>query len=127
MIMDKNYHLGLLCFTHLLIGADGVSDQIELDALSSIKSKENIPDFTFKEFEGIKKINSEREIYQHGLDHLSRCTENEKLRVFATLYRLSEVDGRVHSKEIRLLLYSVETAGIEFNDVVDYVKSNPMF
>jgi hypothetical protein len=38
-----------------------------------------------------------------------------------------EVDGRVHSKEIRLLLYSVETAGIEFNDVVDYVRANPLF
>lgn len=125
--MNKNYHLGLLCFAHLLIGADGVADRIELDALSSIKTKENIPDFTFTEFENIKKINSEREIYQYGLDHLSKCTENEKLRVFATLYRLSEVDGRVHAKEIRLLLYSVETAGIEFNDVVEYVKTNPSF
>lgn len=125
--MNKNYHLGLLCFAHLLIGADGVADRIELDALSSIKTKESIPEFTFTEFEEIKKINSEREIYQYGLDHLSKCTESEKLRVFATLYRLSEVDGRVHAKEIRLLLYSVETAGIEFNDVVEYVKSNPSF
>ena len=125
--MDKNYHLGLLCFTHLLIDADGVTDRNELDALASIMSKENIPDYRFNEFEEIKRQSTEREIYQHGLDHLAKCSEDEKLRVFGTLYRLSEVDGRVHSKEIRLLLYSVETVGIEFNDVVDYVRSNPSF
>ena len=31
---------------------------------------------------------------------------------------MSEVDGRVHVKEVRLLLYSIKMAGIEFNDVV---------
>ena len=122
--MDNHYHMGLLCFAHLLIGADGVADRNELDALSIIKIKENIPDSTFNDFEEVKKISTEREIYQQGLEQLSKCSADEKLRVFATLYRLSEVDGRVHTKEIRLLLYSVETAGIEFNDVVDYVKMN---
>jgi uncharacterized tellurite resistance protein B-like protein len=107
-----------------LIGADGVADRNELDALSIIKVKENIPESTFNKFEEVKKISTERDIYQQGLEQLSKCSEDEKLRVFATLYRLSEVDGRVHAKEIRLLLYSVETAGIEFNDVVDYVKMN---
>jgi len=125
--MDKHYHMGLLCFAHLLIGADGVADRNELDAWSIIKVKENIPDSTFNEFEEIKNTRPEREIYHYGLEQLTKCSENEKLRVFGTLYRLSEVDGRVHTKEIRLLLYSVETAGIEFNDVVDYVKVNKLF
>lgn len=125
--MDKNYHIGLLCFTHLLIGADGVADRAETDALSDIKVKENIPESIVREFEELKKKSSEREIYQMGLGYLTSCSEQEKLRVFGTLYRLSEVDGRVHAKEIRLLLYSVETAGIEFNDVVDYVRTNPLF
>ena len=125
--MDKHYHMGLLCFAHLLIGADGVTDRNELDAWSIIKVKESIPESTFNEFEEIKNTRTEREIYLHGLEQIGKCAENEKLRVFGTLYRLSEVDGRVHTKEIRLLLYSVETAGIEFNDVVDYVKVNKLF
>lgn len=123
--MDKNYQLGLLCFIHLLISADGVTNNDELDALSKIKNNENIPDTIIREFEEAKKSKTEREIYQHGLDYLTSCSDSEKLKVFATLYRLSEVDGRVHIKEIRLLLYSVKTAGIEFNDVVDYAKANP--
>jgi hypothetical protein len=68
---------------------------------------------------------TEREAYSKGLDHLTHCNDDEKLRVFATLYRLSEVDGRVHAKEIRLLLYSLKTAGIEFNEVVDFAKQHP--
>jgi hypothetical protein len=123
--MDKNYQLGLLYFIHLLISADGVADWYELDALSKIKIKENIPDATFREFDETIRSKSEREIYQNGLDHLASCSDSEKLKVFATLYRLSEVDGRVHTKEIRLLLYSVKIAGVEFNDVVDYAKANP--
>lgn len=122
--MDKNYQLGLLYFIHLLISADGVTNSDELDALSKIKLRENIPENIICEFEGIKNSKTEREIYQNGLDHLTSCSDLEKLKVFATLYRLSEVDGRVHIKEIRLLLYSVKTAGIEFNDVVDYAKAN---
>ena len=124
--MDKNYHLGLLYLIHLLINVDGVADRKELDALYKIKIKENIPDATFQEFEETTKSKTEREIYQRGFDHLRKCSDVEKLRVFATLYRLSEVDGRVHPKEIRLLLYSLKTAGIEFNAVVDYAKTNPL-
>jgi hypothetical protein len=123
--MDKNYQLGLLYFIHLLISADGVTNMDELDALSKIKLRENIPDNIICEFEEIKNSKTEREIYQSGLDHLTSCSDHEKLKVFSTLYRLSEVDGRVYTKEIRLLLYSLKTAGIEFNDVVDYAKANP--
>ena len=43
----------------------------------------------------------------------------EKLNAFVHLYKLSEVDGSVHVKEVRLLLYSIKMAGIEFNDVVE--------
>ena len=124
--MDKNYQLGLLHFIHLLIRADGVADHHELDALSEIKLKENISEAIFLEYEdAASKVKSEEELYQRGMDHLGACSDDEKLKIFATLYKLSEVDGRVHAKEIRLLLYSVKTAGIGFNDVVDYAKANP--
>jgi uncharacterized tellurite resistance protein B-like protein len=123
--MEKNYQLALLYFVHLLIGADGVADRTEVEALDRIKQKENISDQTFADFNKAISSRSERETYQIAIDHLSKCNEAEKLKVFGTLYRLSEVDGRVHTKEIKLLLYSIEDAGIEFNDVVDYAKANP--
>jgi len=41
------------------------------------------------------------------------------LKAFVTLYKISEIDGRVHVKEVRLLLYSIKMTGIEFDDVVE--------
>jgi hypothetical protein len=52
----------------------------------------------------------------------SECTDEEKLDAFAHLYNMSEVDGSVHVREVRLLLYSIKAAGIEFNDVVNHAK-----
>jgi uncharacterized tellurite resistance protein B-like protein len=123
--MEENYQLALLYFVHLLIGADGVADETEVEALHRIKRAENIPDRIYADFCIALPSRSERETYQTAIDHLLKCNDSEKLKLFGTLYRLSEVDGRVHTKEIKLLLYSIEDAGIEFNDVVDYAKANP--
>jgi uncharacterized tellurite resistance protein B-like protein len=117
--MNRNYQLGLLCLTHLLIGADGTIHNNEVDALKIIKDNEKISDPLFNEFEHLVSNKKEKEIFQAGIDLLSHCNNDEKLMVFAMLYKLSEVDGRVHVKEIRLLLYSIKVAGIEFDDVVN--------
>jgi uncharacterized tellurite resistance protein B-like protein len=123
--MEKNYQLGLLYFIHLLISADGVTDKSELAALNRIKSSEKIPAAIVSEFEKSIESKTDQEIYQMGLSYLRKCSESQKLKVFAILYQLSEIDGMVHTKEIRLLLYSAKTAGIEFNEVVDFSRSNP--
>ena len=47
------------------------------------------------------------------------------MNAFVILYKMSEVDGRVHVKEIKLLLYSIKLAGIEFDDVVNLAKVTP--
>ncbi len=119
MAANKNYQLGLLHLVHLLISADGVIDEKERNAIFKIKTKENIPDSVFSEFEGEIATKKEREIYQQGIALVNECTDEEKLKAFVHLYRLSEVDGNVHVKEVRLLLYSIKMAGIEFNDVVE--------
>jgi hypothetical protein len=36
---------------------------------------------------------------------------------------MSEVESTVHVKEVRLLLYSIRMAAIEFNDVVEKAKA----
>jgi uncharacterized tellurite resistance protein B-like protein len=121
--MNKNYHLGLLYLVKLLIDADGVADNKELQALRAIKDQENIPDDTFKEFETPVASLKERDIYERGISLINSCTREEKLNAFSTLYKLSEVDGRVHVKEIKLLLYSIKSAGVDFDDVVNHAKS----
>jgi uncharacterized tellurite resistance protein B-like protein len=120
---SKNAQMGLLYIAHLLIGSDGVIDAKEYQALDSIRKKEKIADSLFKEFEDIIKNKSERDIYIEGIDMLNNCTDEEKLNSFVHLYKMSEVDGRVHVKEVRLLLYTIKSSGIEFNDVVARAKS----
>jgi uncharacterized tellurite resistance protein B-like protein len=116
--MNKNYQFGLLYLIHLLMSADGVIDDNETHALSSIKTKEGIPDSTFHEFKKAISERKGREIYQAGIEYMNLCTDEEKLKAFVTLYKMSEVDGRVHVKEVRLLLYCIKVSGIEFDDVV---------
>lgn len=123
--MEKHYHLGLLCFVHLLIKADGVTDKTELDAFEKIKGGEHISPEAVSEFDKWIAGKSEPEIYRYGLGHLKECTEQEKLRVFAILYKLSEIDGRVHTQELRMLLNTVKTAGVDFNAVVEFARSQP--
>lgn len=118
MTPPKTYQLGLLYLVHLLVSADGVIDETEKKALNKVKGKENIPDSVFTEFEKQIAAKTEREIYQEGIELINHCSDEEKLNAFVHLYKASEVDGRVHVKEVRLLLYSIKLAGIEFNDVV---------
>ena len=125
--MSKDYHMGLLHLVHLLVSADGVIDESEKAALQAIKKREGISDDVFNQFEQTVKTRKEREIYETGIDYLNKCTEDEKLRAFVILYKISEVDGRVHVKEVRLLLYSIKLTGVEFDDVISQAAGIPTF
>ena len=123
--MNRDYHLGLLYFVHLLIDADGVMDERELEALKIVREREMIPGPVVEEFERNVRRKSEHDIYRTGLEFIDRCSHQEKLSIFSTLYKLSEVDGRVHTKEIRLLLYSLRDAGMNFDEVVNSTRRTP--
>jgi hypothetical protein len=125
--MNKNYQLGLLYLVHLLVSADGVVDANELAALDKIKSREKISDEVYAQFKRDIEIKKERDIFQEGIDSISNCSTQEKLHAFSILYKMSEVDGRVHVKEVRLLLYSTKMTGVEFDDVVTMAASMPSF
>jgi uncharacterized tellurite resistance protein B-like protein len=125
--MNKNYQLGLLYLVHLLVSADGVVDENELAALDKIKEREKISDEIFAQFKKDISIMKEREIYQLGIDNITPCSDKEKLNAFSILYKMSEVDGRVHVKEVRLLLYSTKVTGVEFDDVVKQAATLPSF
>jgi uncharacterized tellurite resistance protein B-like protein len=123
--MSHHYHLGLLCLTHLLVSADGVLDDCEVDALQIIKEKEGISNTLFESFHLLISHRKEREIFQTGIDAINQCTVEQRIRVFVMLYKLSEVDGRVHVKEIRLLLYALKLADVEFDEVVNRAMNTP--
>src|SRR6478736_2596824 len=119
MSAKKDCQLGLLYLVHLLISADGVVNQEEEAAVKRIMDSEGIPADVFEEFKAKIATTKERDIYQAGIDSINLCSDEDKLRAFVHLYKMSEVDGSVHVKEVRLLLYSIKSAGIEFNDVVE--------
>lgn len=121
--MNNNaYYSGLLYLIHLLMGVDGELDENELLALKKIRNTEEIPENVFSEFERDIKQLDERDIFKKGIQLINQCSENEKLKAFVTLYKMSEVDGHVHLKEIKLLLYSIEMAGVGFDEVVHEAK-----
>jgi uncharacterized tellurite resistance protein B-like protein len=122
MDSSKNYQLGLLYLAHLLINADGIVNETEKQALLKIKTKEEIPNPVFDEFLREVIRLKPKEIYQKGIELINECEDEKKLKAFAHLYKISEVDGSVHVKEVRLLLYSVKMADIEFDDVVALAK-----
>ena len=118
MASTKSFQLGLLYLTHLLINADGIVNEGEERALQKIKEKEKIPSDVFEEFLDDVKTKTPKTIYQDGVALINECDDERKLNALAHMYKLTEVDGSVHVKEVRLLLYSIKMATIEFNDVV---------
>ena len=123
MNFTPNAQLGLLYLAHLRISADGIIDTKEYQALTKIKAKESISYQDFNKFQESVRNKTERDIYREGIEMMNNCTEEEKLTAFVHLYKMSEADGRTHIKEVRLLLYSIKNAGIEFNDVVARAQS----
>lgn len=120
--MNTNYQRGLLNLVQLVISADGVIDRREEDAFEKIRKAEKITDEVFNSFKEEAKTKKERDIYQDGIRLINSCDDDEKVRAFVYLYKLSEADSQVHVKEIRLLLYSIKLSGVEFNDVVELSK-----
>ena len=123
MNTNKNYQLGLLSLVHLLMNADGVIDDNEKQALVRLKLSEQIPDDVFDEFTDGVKLKKQREIYEQGIHLINQCNDQEKLKAFVHLYKMTEVDGYIHVKEVRLLLYSIKMVNIEFSDVVELANN----
>jgi uncharacterized tellurite resistance protein B-like protein len=123
--VDNPCHSALLHLTHLLITADGTIDDHEVKALELIQTRENISKEFVNAFIENTRGKKERELFQAGMESISQCTDEEKLRVFVILYKLAEVDGRVHLKEIKLLLYALRLAKIEFEEVVTKALASP--
>lgn len=125
MSYSDNYRIGLTYLIYLLISADKVIEESELDAMELIIKNEGISEEKYQVFLTEIRNKKERDLYEIGIKLVSKCSDNEKKRAFAWLYKMSEVDGHVHVKEVRFLLYSIKHAGIEFEDVIEFAKTLP--
>ncbi len=118
MDSQRDYHLGLLYLVHLLIRIDGMVDEHEQKQLLKIRDAEGVAVDVFEEFENQVSQLKNRDIYQLGIEYINKCSDEKKLDAFVHLYKMSEADGTFHVKEVRLLLYSIKQASIEFSDVI---------
>ncbi len=109
--------LGLLYFSYLLVMVDGEVDLREKAAIDKIKEKENIPDWIFDDFEESIASLTEQQIFKKGVEMMNRCSDADKLKAFVQLYLLTEIDDKVHRKEVRFLLYSLKATNVPFEEV----------
>lgn len=125
MLTDNHYHNSILLLSYLIVNVDGTLDIQEKDAIKKICEYENIDYDDLLTF--VKEVinHTERQIFNIGHDEMSHLTDEEKVKVFAWLHRISEADGDVHVKEVRFLLYSIKKAGIEFEEVTAAATNFP--
>jgi uncharacterized tellurite resistance protein B-like protein len=119
---SENYQQALLHLAYLLINVDGVVNSKEQLALLKIKDEEKIPQTVFENFLEDVRIKKASQIYSEGIAKINACTDEEKLRVFVHLYKIPNIDGNVHIKEVKLLLYTVKMANLEFTDIITEVE-----
>jgi uncharacterized tellurite resistance protein B-like protein len=120
-----NYNEALLFLLRVIVYADGVFDEDESNAIKEICGIENISEAYYLNFcERVKNM-SEKDMYLHGIDHVQLCSQEEQIKVFVWLYKMAEVDGTVHVKEVRFLLYSFRQADIEFEQVEEAARKVP--
>jgi uncharacterized tellurite resistance protein B-like protein len=123
---NRNYQLGLLYLSHILISADGVIHESEQKALQQFREDEKIPSSLFDEFQ--KDVQSKKLslIYQKGLDLINACSDAEKKSAFVHLFKLCAADGDIHVKEVKLLLYSAKLTDADLNEImVEAAKAMP--
>ncbi len=118
-----SFQLGLLYFSYLLVMVDGEVDHREKAAIHKIKVKENIPDWIFDDFEECIGSLTEQQIFKKGVELMNRCLDEDKLKAFVHLYLLTEIDNKVHRKEVRFLLYSLKATNVPFEAVEQRAKA----
>jgi hypothetical protein len=123
---NRNYQLGLLYLSHILISADGVIHEAEQKALLQFRDEEKIPSNIFDEFQKDVQTKKLSVIYQRGIELINQCSVTEKKSTFVHLFKLCAVDGSIHVKEVKLLLYSAKLTDADLNEImVEAAKSMP--
>lgn len=124
--METNkYNEALLSLLRVIVYADGVFDDDESNAIKEICDIESISDAYYDDFcERVKNL-SEKDMYIKGIDSVQECSQEEQIKIYVWLYKMAEVDGTIHVKEVRFLLYSFRQADIEFEQVEEAARKIP--
>lgn len=115
---NTNYQLGLLHLVNLLVRVDGKVDDSERQAILAIKKEENIPDSLYQDFQTRLQCMTEQEVYAKAHEHLTSCTDEERLSAFVHLYKLAQADSSISNKEVKFLLLGLKLNNLSFEDVV---------
>ena len=121
----ENRQQAILYLTYLLVYSDGEFVDKERHGIKYICQQEGISEGEYEDFINNSKGSSERKLFENGIDLIENCSYEDKISVFSWLYKLSEVDGKVHAKEVRFLLYSLRRASIDFEEVKAVAKAMP--
>lgn len=87
----------------------------------------NIPDELYFEFIRALDRNSDREIYQKGINLILQCKLQERRRAMAWAYRVIEADNHVDIKEAVWLLNTISRIAADGNKVFELSKKLPSF
>jgi len=118
MQSNPAYKLGLLYLLYLIIISDEEISGKELAFLDQIKKNENIDDDFFHDFRESLNHKNEQDIFHEGIDLMNQCSDKTKTRAFTLLYRMAQVDGKMHAKEVRLLLYSSRLSKTDISSII---------
>lgn len=122
MNTNENFYIGLLFITYLLMDSDHEIDAKELHFLDSVRLEAGVSDAAFKTFCNSVIGRKDREIYQIGMNAISQCSEEEKIKIFVKLYQMAMADQVLRPKEVRLILYATRMADVDMNKVVESAK-----
>lgn len=121
----ENRQQAILYLTYLLVYSDGEFDDKERHGVKYICQQEGISDSDYENFLISCQESSERKLFENGVDLVEKCSYEDKIGIFSWLYKLSEVDGTVHAKEVRFLLYSLRRASVDFDEVKAVAQAMP--
>ena len=121
----ENRQQAILYLTYLLVYSDGEFVDEERSGIKYICQQEGISDGEYENFMNSCKGISERKLFENGIDLIEKCSYEDRISAFSWLYKLSEVDGKVHAKEVRFLLYSLRRASVDFDEVKAVAQAMP--
>ena len=121
----ENRQQAILYLTYLLVYSDGEFVDKERHGIKYICQQEGISEGEYEDFINNSQGSSERKLFENGIDLIEKCSNEDRIRAFSWLYKLSEVDGKVHAKEVRFLLYSLRRASVDFEEVKTVAQAMP--
>lgn len=121
-----NYFSGLVTLYHLLINADGVIDDKELEMGELMKKHESIDDWEFNYYLNKISDKNDEEIIQQCVESLNKCDYDWKVKCIAWMSLIANSDGFMAPEEWKLIYHIYNTAlHLNLSDILNVQKQLP--